>query len=118
MSYRAVAAERSSSTWIIDGDLDLVVVTGFDAPILAITGPSDPLYKAPSVLFINDGTGNFTRLSGAGLDDAYDSRALIAFDHDRDGDVVASRSCLGGVPAEVRGLRRRKPKKEPYPQDG
>jgi len=69
-----------------DGDLDIVAVNGFDEFVLNAAGPTSPLYQTPSVLFINDGTGNFNRLLGAGLDDPMDSRALIAFDYDRDGD--------------------------------
>lgn len=68
-----------------DGDLDIVAVTGFDDWIELSFLPS-PLYRAPSVLFVNDGTGQFTRLLGTDLDEPDDSRALIAFDYDRDGD--------------------------------
>ena len=69
-----------------DGDLDIVAVTGFDEFILE-QGPVDsPLYKTPSVLFLNDGTGHFARFFGTGLDTPDDSRSLIAFDYDRDGD--------------------------------
>lgn len=69
-----------------DGDLDLVVVNGFDEFIASTAGTASPVYQTPSVLFINDGTGNYSRLLGAGLDDIMDSRTLIAFDYDRDGD--------------------------------
>lgn len=69
-----------------DGDLDLVVVNGFDEYIAVLVGPTSPIYQTPSVMFINDGTGQFSPLSGVGLDDPMDSRALIAFDYDRDGD--------------------------------
>ncbi|MCP3963969.1 MAG: CRTAC1 family protein [bacterium] len=69
-----------------DGDLDLVAVSGMDEFILESIGDLHPLYQTPSVLFVNDGAGNFSRLTGAGLDDPDDSRALIAFDYDRDGD--------------------------------
>lgn len=68
-----------------DGDLDLVAVTGFDEFVTAIAGRSSPVYATPSVFFVNTG-GGYSRLLGAGLDDPDDSRALIAFDYDRDGD--------------------------------
>jgi len=69
-----------------DGDLDLIAVTGFDEYVYLRVGPGSPVYRTPSVLLINDGTGRFSRLQSAGLDDPDDSRALIAFDYDRDGD--------------------------------
>ncbi len=69
-----------------DGDLDLAAVTGFDEFVLDREGPDSDVYQTPSVLFINDGAGNFSRLLGAGLDDPDDSRGLAAFDYDRDGD--------------------------------
>ena len=69
-----------------DGDLDLAAVTGFDVHVLAFKGPAWPLYTTPSVLFVNDGTGSFTRELGAGFDTDLDSRGLVAFDYDRDGD--------------------------------
>ena len=68
-----------------DGDLDIVAVTGFDDWIENSFLPN-PLYQTPGVLFVNDGTGRFTRLIGTDLDQPDDSRALIAFDYDRDGD--------------------------------
>jgi hypothetical protein len=68
-----------------DGDLDLIAVTGQDDIVGSAVGPSSPIYATPSVLFVNGGNG-FNRLLAAGLDDPDDSRALIAFDYDRDGD--------------------------------
>jgi len=70
-----------------DGDLDIAAVSGFDEWVLAFKGPGSPVYRTPSVLFINDGTTRFTRVTGAGLDDPDDGRGLIAFDYDRDGDL-------------------------------
>ncbi len=70
-----------------DGDLDLAAVSGFDEWILAFKGPGSPVYRKPSVLFVNDGRARFARRTGAGLDDPDDGRALIAFDWDRDGDL-------------------------------
>ncbi|MFN0058122.1 MAG: CRTAC1 family protein [Planctomycetota bacterium] len=70
-----------------DGDLDLVAVNGFDDWIdYWFSSLQNPLYQTPSTLFINDGTGQFTRRTGTALDMPDDSRALIAFDYDRDGD--------------------------------
>ena len=68
-----------------DGDLDIVAVTGFDEWNEWV-GSYRSLIGTPSVLFLNDGAGQFERRLGAGLDEAQDSRALIAFDYDRDGD--------------------------------
>jgi hypothetical protein len=70
-----------------DGDLDLVAVTGFDEWVLNVRGALSPVYQTPSFLLLNNGAGSFTRRTGTGLDSADDSRALVAFDYDRDGDV-------------------------------
>ena len=75
-----------------DGDLDLVAVTGYDVHICfvlqftATPCESSYIYTTPSVLFLNDGTGHYARLMGTGLDTDMDSRSLIAFAYDRDGD--------------------------------
>ncbi len=69
-----------------DGDLDLVAVSGFDEYVLATHGASSDVYQTPTVLLVNDGNGEFARATGTGLDDPDDSRALVAFDYDRDGD--------------------------------
>jgi hypothetical protein len=66
-----------------DGDLDIFAVSGFDEFVITIFGPSHALASTQSVLFTNEGGGTFTR-SLVGADD--DSRGLIAFDYDRDGD--------------------------------
>jgi hypothetical protein len=69
-----------------DGDLDLVAVNGMDAYLFFIAMASNAMHSAPTVLFVNDGTGNFARMTGTGLDVSRDSRGLVAFDYDRDGD--------------------------------
>jgi hypothetical protein len=73
-----------------DGDLDIVAVNGFDEFILdGFSGEPDPQHPdlyAPTVLFVNDSLGMFTRTIPAGLDSPRDSRGLVAFDYDRDGD--------------------------------
>lgn len=69
-----------------DGDLDLVAVNGMDGYVVFTGGPLSPIYRTPSVLFVNDGSANFSRMEGTGLDVPADSRALVAFDYDRDGD--------------------------------
>ncbi len=69
-----------------DGDLDIVAVTGFDEYILAQAGSTSPIYRTPSVLFVNDGAGAFSLARPVGLESPDDSRALVAFDYDRDGD--------------------------------
>jgi hypothetical protein len=68
-----------------DGDLDLLAATGFDA-WNEFVGVYESLIHTPTVLFLNDGTGRFDRRVQVGLDAPMDSRALIAFDYDRDGD--------------------------------
>jgi hypothetical protein len=69
-----------------DGDLDIVAATGFDDLVVKVAGEASAIYRTPCILFLNDGTGHFGRAMGTGLDDPADSRALIAFDYDQDGD--------------------------------
>ncbi len=47
---------------------------------------SSPIYRTPTVLFQNDGAGFFSRMTLPGYSAPDDSRALVAFDYDRDGD--------------------------------
>lgn len=68
-----------------DGDLDIVATNGFREMIEAIL-PGNSMAATPTVLFINDSTGQFERAMAPGLDSTDDGRALIAFDYDRDGD--------------------------------
>ncbi len=77
-----------------DGDLDLLAVNGFDvyAEDIETSNGSLPcdVCDSAAFLYINDSTGNFSRETGTGLDTTFnlgwDSRALISFDYDRDGD--------------------------------
>lgn len=69
-----------------DGDLDIVAATGFDQLVVEVVGETSAIYQTPCVLLLNDGTGHFSRKTGTGLDAPGDSRALIAFDYDQDGD--------------------------------
>ncbi|MCG8404443.1 MAG: CRTAC1 family protein [Phycisphaerales bacterium] len=69
-----------------DGDLDIVAVNGFDEFVAFADSTSSPIYQTPTVLLVNDATGHFTRVLAPGLEATDDSRALIAFDYDRDGD--------------------------------
>ncbi|MFW6066936.1 MAG: CRTAC1 family protein [Myxococcota bacterium] len=69
-----------------DGDLDLALVTGFDEFVDFWLGGLSPLYMTPGLFWTNDGSGSFTRVEGTPLDATDDSRALMAFDYDRDGD--------------------------------
>lgn len=68
-----------------DADLDIFAVNGFDD----LVEPHIPcgIYQTPSVLLENDGTTNFTQTFPAELANyPDDSRGLVAFDYDRDGD--------------------------------
>lgn len=77
-----------------DGDLDILAVNGFDQYATQVETNLGTLpcsvCDGPSFLFMNDGAGNLSRETGTGLDTTWnlgwDSRALIAFDFDRDGD--------------------------------
>ena len=68
-----------------DGDLDLVAVTGYDE-FVALTPGAVQIYTTPTVLYLNDGTGNFSRQVPPYFAEELDSRGLVAFDWDRDGD--------------------------------
>ncbi|MCZ6698984.1 MAG: CRTAC1 family protein [Planctomycetota bacterium] len=69
-----------------NGSLDIVAVNGFQEFLFEHNGEGSDVWETPTVLFLNDGTGNYTRFYAGGLEDPDDSRALIAFDYDRDGD--------------------------------
>ena len=68
-----------------DGDLDLFAVNGFDEWVVALAQPAG-LLNRPADLFLNDGTGNFTKAVNSGAEVVGDARSAIAFDVDRDGD--------------------------------
>ncbi len=68
-----------------DGDLDLMAANGFDEQVITVR-PHSLIHNTPTVLMLNDGSGNFTRVLADGLEPGEDSRTLIAFDFDRDGD--------------------------------
>jgi enediyne biosynthesis protein E4 len=65
-----------------DGDLDLYAVNGFDE---FVTPFGSPLVDNPEVLFVNDGSGHYSRSNGTGADFISDARAAIAFDYNLDG---------------------------------
>jgi len=68
-----------------DADLDIFAVNGFDD----LVEPHIPcgIYQTPSVLLENDGTAHFNAVMPAELANLPDdSRGLVAFDYDRDGD--------------------------------
>ncbi len=65
-----------------DADLDLYAVNGFDE---FVTPFGSPLVDTPEVLFINDGTGQYSRSTGTGADFVADARSAIAFDYNLDG---------------------------------
>ena len=92
-SFTDVAAQRGAESthwgWGVeftdadqDGDLDLMTVNGFDDFLY----PGSPLAMQPPVFLLNDGTGAFTPLPAPGTTTGADSRCLLAFDYDRDGD--------------------------------
>ncbi len=66
----------------LDGDLDLFAVQGFDE----FVGPDFELHDRSSVLFTNNGGGQFTPHPDDACAFAGDQRSLIAFDADRDHD--------------------------------
>jgi hypothetical protein len=68
-----------------DGDLDIVAANGYDEFVI-FGDPNTQIYQTPTVLFVNDGTGIYTRATSSGVEYNDDSRALVAFDYDRDGD--------------------------------
>ena len=78
----------------LDGDLDLLAVNGFDAYAGDVETENGTLpctvCDSAAFLFVNGGAGSFTRETGSGLDTTFnqgwDSRALVSFDYDRDGD--------------------------------
>ncbi len=69
-----------------DTDLDLLVANGFDNFLLAARLEPCVLLDSPNRVFVNDGDTNFESVDAAGFEAGDDSRALIAFDYDRDGD--------------------------------
>ncbi|MHC5212435.1 MAG: CRTAC1 family protein [Planctomycetota bacterium] len=81
-----------------DGDRDLFAVNGFDEYVMWL-GLNFNLVNKPADLFLNDGTGNFTKTSGTGAEVVGDARAAIAFDADRDGDQDLFVTHVDGPPA-------------------
>ena len=67
----------------LDADLDLYAVQGMDEFVGDL---SAPLRDATSFLFLGE-DGGFVRDDGSSCEIPGDQRALIPFDHDRDGDV-------------------------------
>ena len=78
-----------------DGDLDLLAANGFEEFLRTFPG-ADSLRDKPTVAMVHDGEGMFTRTILPGLDAPQDSRALIAFDYDRDGDEDVLITNVGG----------------------
>lgn len=70
-----------------DGDLDIFAVTGFEEFISFKKSLAYSIARTPNVLLVNDGSGQYARFTASGLTSTNDSRALIAFDYDRDGDL-------------------------------
>ncbi|HPF37703.1 MAG TPA: CRTAC1 family protein [Phycisphaerae bacterium] len=68
-----------------DGDLDIIAANGMDEYV-AFLIPGSQILDRPTVLFENDGAGGFTRNIAPGLEPGEDSRPLVVFDYDRDGD--------------------------------
>jgi hypothetical protein len=66
-----------------DGDLDIFAVNGFDEFVENTVGTEHSAYKTPIIQLAKQDGGGFLRYSGI---DSDDSRGLVAFDYDRDGD--------------------------------
>lgn len=69
-----------------DGDLDIAAASGFDTFVAGVA-PEHPILATPSVLFENTGDATFASIAAG--DFTFfpdDSRALVGFDYDRDGD--------------------------------
>ncbi len=72
-----------------DGDRDLVMTAGFRQEIPTGNPFYDPFFTDPMRLWLHPdaGTGDWPEVAeAAGLDDRGEGKALVAFDHDRDGD--------------------------------
>jgi hypothetical protein len=81
-----------------DGDRDLFAVNGFDEYVMWL-GLSFSLINKPADLFLNDGTGHFTKSVGTGAEVVGDARGAVAFDADRDGDQDLFITHVDGPPA-------------------
>jgi hypothetical protein len=81
-----------------DGDRDLFAVNGFDEYVMW-KGLNFNLVNRPADLFLNDGTGHFTKTVGTGAEVVGDARAAVAFDADRDGDQDLFVTNVDGPPA-------------------
>ncbi|MCA9256102.1 MAG: CRTAC1 family protein, partial [Phycisphaerales bacterium] len=68
-----------------DGNLDIIAANGMDEYVEFLI-PDSQILDRPTVLFENDGTGAFARNNAPGLAPGEDSRPLVVFDYDRDGD--------------------------------
>lgn len=86
-----------------DGDLDIIAANGMDE-FVAWLIPDSQILNRPTVLFENDGTGQFARNDAPGLEPGEDSRPLVVFDYDRDGDQDV---LIGNLAQPVRLLENR-----------
>jgi hypothetical protein len=68
-----------------DGDRDLYAVNGFDDFVMW-QGLHFGMVNRKADLFINNGSGFFTKSVGTGAEIVGDARSVVAFDVDRDGD--------------------------------
>ncbi len=67
-----------------DNDLDVLITGGFPAPY-------GSAYNCSSILYKNDGIGNFSKVEGTPFEGVYDgSIAFADFDNDNDEDVLIS----------------------------
>ena len=81
-----------------DSDVDLFVANGL--PLLGCPGG-----EQANLLFLNDGTGHFTRVpdvAGSGLEALSNSRAAVFSDIDDDGDMDVLVSNIGEAPTLLR----------------
>ncbi|MCP4002968.1 MAG: CRTAC1 family protein [bacterium] len=71
-----------------DGDQDILAANGMDQFLMMMV-PQDENIMKPMALMMNDGNQMYSRVTPTGMDFPQDSRGLVTFDYDRDGDEDA-----------------------------
>lgn len=113
-AWGACFADFNNDMW-----LDLFHVSGFDLPVQLARQFAHPaaygrlkqslrdFEKTPSRLYMADAAGSFVeRAESMGIDDRLSGRAVVCFDHDRDGDLDILISNHNAVPLLYRNLSR------------